>query len=151
MPQATDRAAELPRIGGPLDAVNESFHDDYARARTQAEQVGPIVVLLGDELTLVRGDDSDPEVRSVTPRGYHALKSIAHAPAAVFAILQGASSDRPGSATDRALARLATHLRAASDHLAEDVEDTGARQLCRELLDRALAFIGEVAQVGVSA
>lgn len=152
MPEATDGTAELPRIGGPLDAVNDAFHGDYGRARDRAAaHGGPVLVLLGDELTLWRGRGSEPEVQDVTPRSYHALKSIAHAPAAVFAILEGASSERPGSATDTALTRLAAHVRASSERLAEDVPDPAARQVCRELLDRLQTFIGEVSQVGVSA
>lgn len=145
-----DSEPALPHIGGPLDPINDAFHDDYAQARAQAERRAPVLVLLGDELTLVHGDPERPRaVLSVTPRVYHALKSIAHLPAGVFAILQRSMAE-PTRSTDVALARMLALVRAALLSLPDDVPGPEPQQLCRELLERAQTFIGEVMQVGVS-
>ena len=66
-----DRASDVedfPRLGGVLDPINEQFHEDYARARDQAELEGPVLVLLGDELTLLRENDRKPRVFAFSPR-----------------------------------------------------------------------------------
>jgi hypothetical protein len=123
-----------PRIGGPLDPINDAFHEDYARVRDASVLDQPVLVLLGDELTLVRAE-GERRVFVVTPRVYHALKSIAHLPVAVFAAVQ-----RNGDAV-RALARLEALTNAARERLVSDVPGAAAQAECLAVLDETAAFI----------
>lgn len=125
---------QIPRIGGPLDPINDAFHEDYARVRDASVLDEPVLVLLGDELTLVQAGGAT-RVFAVTPRIYHALKSIAHLPVAVFAAVQ-----RNGDAR-AALARLSELTRASLDALAHDVPAPEVQAECRALLDATATFL----------
>jgi hypothetical protein len=88
--------AELRRPGtdgrdaGPLeaalDAVNEEFHAAYDTAKSEAKRESPVLVLLADTLVVFRHG-----VRTelpYTPDAFVLLKSISHAPVALYAELQ---------------------------------------------------------------
>ncbi|CAN5732325.1 hypothetical protein BH11MYX1_BH11MYX1_14470 [soil metagenome] len=76
---------ELFVTDSPLDAVNEDFHTAYAATRDAALSDAPVVVVLGDVIVLVLGDDRR-EAR-VSPRRFHIIKSAAHGPVALYAAL----------------------------------------------------------------
>ncbi|HWB74921.1 MAG TPA: hypothetical protein VG755_08190 [Nannocystaceae bacterium] len=121
--------SQIPRIGGPLDGINDAFHDDYARVRDASVLADPVLVLLGDTLTLVQAGGAT-RTFDVTPRVYHALKSLAHLPVAVFAVMQrGGDARRLAALTDASFARLA-----------EDVGEPTCDE-CRALLEATRAFI----------
>ena len=122
--------SQIPRIGGPLDRINDAFHDGYACVREASVLAEPVLVLLGDTLTLAQSGGAT-RTFEVTPRLYHALKSIAHLPVAVFAVAQ-----RGGET-----ARLAALTDAALERLAQDVTDAETCEECRTLLDATRAFI----------
>ncbi len=125
----TDDAPESlqPHIGGALDPINDAFHDEYARARDGVGLEAPVLVLLGDELTLVR-DAQRRQTLAFTPRVFHALKSIAHLPVAVFAVLERAED------VGDALAELGRMVARAEGSLADDVPDAAAQRTCRTML-----------------
>ncbi len=131
----------IARVDGPLDAVNDAFHESYDRTRADAEEDGPILVVLADELVLVRGKT---EARfPVTPRAFHVIKSIAHAPIALWVLLQ-----RPDGRP--AVDALHASMRRSLDTLDADVEDPEAAASLRQLLELTLAAtrddLGRVAQ-----
>lgn len=72
-----------------LDRVNEAFHGSYEDQRKLAER-DPILVVLADDLVLFRGA-ARSRFRVTTPELTH-VKSVAHAPVALWLLLQ--RSDR---------------------------------------------------------
>ena len=73
-----------PSSDGGLEHANQTFHDIYGQARERKQrQPAPVLILLGDELILHRGEE-----RTVYPIGvplYHALKTVAHLAVALLA------------------------------------------------------------------
>ncbi len=130
---------DFPRLGGALDPINERFHADYARARDEAELEGPVLVLLGDELTLLRPSEAKPRVFPFSPRVFHVLKVISHVPVTAFTLARGGADVR------RALARFRKHVESVRETFADDVEDAQVREECRVVLDASAAFLGAVA------
>lgn len=123
-------SAGPPPIGGPLDDVNGAFHERYDDARTQAEVDAPVFVLCGDDLTVFhRGGERSV---AVTPRVFHALKSIAHAPIAAF-VAAGRASD--------GLRRLDGVVARALATLAADVPDDAVAAVARDVLEATRAFV----------
>jgi len=109
--QNKPRSGTPPRaeVGGPLDAINDEFHDTYAAARKEARQEVPVFVVLGDELIVFHRERR--VASSFAPNAFHVIKSVSHAPLAIFATferLDGAALDEP-----------------AREHLAEQRERLG--------------------------
>lgn len=94
------------RLGGPLDDVNDAFHAAYDADRAEAERE-PILVVLADDLVLFRGREQTRF--HVTTDELTAVKSVAHAPVALWLLLQ-----RPeGAERARGLAALRAHITAS--------------------------------------
>lgn len=124
-----------PPLGDALGPIDDTFHAGYADARDAAAQDGPVLVLLGDELTLVHGDPAGSSaVRNISPDLFHALKAIAHLPVALFVMLQ-----RGGS--PEALPRLRTWATQAMADV--DTLTTGEAD-ARAVLDGSCEFIDSV-------
>jgi hypothetical protein len=130
---------DFPRLGGVLDPINEQFHDDYALARDLAELDGPVLVLLGDELTLLRENDREPRVFTFSPRVFHVLKVISHVPVAAFTLA------RLGARAKGGVARLRKHTATMLDRLTDDVTNTDVQAECREVLVASATFLDELA------
>jgi hypothetical protein len=123
-----------PQVGGPLDEVNAAFHTAYDGAREEAEEDAALLVLLGDVLVVQRGEARHE--RPVTPPLYHALKSVSHAPAALFALLHPLGDGPLDSRTRERLAALGARTRAALGTLARDAAgDAEAQAAMRALLE----------------
>ena len=74
-----------------LDGVNDAFHDAYAAARRKHEAAAPVLVLLADELVIrCRGERRAHVVR---PPAFHAIKSVSHAPVALYAFARAGRDD----------------------------------------------------------
>lgn len=136
MPQPTT----TPTTGSPLDEVNASFHEGYDEARAQAELDAPVFVVLTDVLLAFRRGERTE--LPFTPRAFHVLKSVAHAPIGLFALLRpGAASARPARA---ALARLREHvassLASLDDDLAE-LDDAAVVRDARAVLEPLLVLL----------
>ncbi len=137
--------AKWARVGNALDAVNEAFHNDYDRVRGEAVARGPVFVVLADSLLLFRGEAR--EDWTITPPLFHVIKSVAHAPLAIYAILHSAGGTAIRGATRSRLAALRQHLTASLQSLPADVRREVADDL-RAVLDASLAFAERVDDAG---
>lgn len=106
-------ALPTPALHETLDAANQAFHDMYAAARAQLKHETPVLVLLLEELVLLRAGERS--TFPTAPALFHVLKSIAHVPVALFAVLcpneLPASPQAQGAQLER-LRELATSTRA---------------------------------------
>jgi hypothetical protein len=142
----SDQAPPWPPIGGPLDDVNDDFHRSYDAARAVAEDAAPVLIVLGDVLSLHRRGARDEVV--IAPRLFHALKSVCHAPLAVYAALYLAG-DRPlEPAATGALHRARDHVRAALAALTIDLADPEVLADARPLLASTLEFVERILGAG---
>ncbi|HET6585666.1 MAG TPA: hypothetical protein VFG69_19540 [Nannocystaceae bacterium] len=139
---ARSESEDFPRLGGALDPINEQFHADYARARDEAELAGPVLVLLGDELTLLRPDDERPRVFPFSPRVFHVLKVVSHVPVTAFTLARGDETARG------AVARLREHVAVVQAKLADDVGNPDVHTECRLVLDASATFLDALAAGG---
>ncbi len=71
-----------------LEDANRAFHDGYQATRRD-ETLAPLFVLIGDELTVVRGGRRS--VYAVIPQAFHTIKAVAHV--AIAATLGREASD----------------------------------------------------------
>lgn len=130
-------------VSPPLDAINDQFHDSYGESRHEARRKVPVFVVLGDELILFHRDERT--VWSFAPRSFHAIKSVAHAPLAIFAALE--PQTRPGdddlpqerlaaqrAQFARALERLDTDTEELSTHTRDDLRTV--LRSCSEFLEQ---------------
>src|SRR5262249_60151660 len=70
----------------PLVDLNHTFRAAYARARQETlARTGPVIVVEGDNLVLLR-QGKRTEVKFM-PERYHTLKTVAHVPLALYALL----------------------------------------------------------------
>lgn len=86
--QGAGRRAEdvVVASGSPaLDGVNEAFHQAYDDVRSRAELDAPVLVVLSDILIVVHGEAR--RELPITPPLFHVVKSVAHAPVALHALL----------------------------------------------------------------
>lgn len=126
---------EPPRVGGPLDGVNDGFHAAYDGAREEAKLDVPVFIVHGDVLFVVRRGER--RELALTPRNFHVIKSAAHAPVAIFAALH-----RSG---DHLVERLHASVVASLASLdAEPELDRETAQAIRDVLDTTLAFLTRV-------
>ena len=112
-----------------LDAVNATFHDAYGSARDDERRAVPVLVVLADTLTLRIGDrraaiDFSPEL-------FHVIKSVVHAPVAVYAAAIG-------SGLTPALLERVDSARAALATRQDEAEIVGR---LRHILDETRAFL----------
>ena len=128
---AAGAAPEWPRVGGPLDGVNERFHAAYDGARVEAALDAPVFVVHGDSLFVLR--HGKRRELSLTPRIFHVIKSAAHAPVAIFAAFH-----RSG---DHLVEALHAHVVASLAALdGERDADTETLEVLREVLEASKAF-----------
>lgn len=142
----SDQGPPWPPIGGPLDDINDDFHRSYDAARTAAEDAVPVLIQLADTLVLHRHDRRDEAV--IAPRSFHALKSVCHAPLAVYAALYLAGEDPLAPEAVGALHRASEHVRAALAALDADLADPDDLAVARPLLESTLAFIDRTLAAG---
>jgi len=132
-------ADQPPRVGGPLDGVNDGFHAAYDGAREEAKLDAPVFVVHADALFVLRRGQR--QELALTPRIFHVIKSAAHAPVAIFAALHRKGNHLIDALRADVVASLATLD-------AEREVDRETTQAIREVLDASLAFLDRV--VGAS-
>ncbi len=98
------RAPAPAHVGTALDGVNDAFHEGYGRARLDASDEVPFFVVLADELVLVRGDTRSSV--TFTPRLFHVVKSVAHAPLALYLAVLNDGPENARSLSKETLARV---------------------------------------------
>lgn len=133
-------APALPTVGGPLDGVNEGFHGAYDDARGSAEVDAPVFVVVADALVVFhRGDRRE---LPITPRLFHVIKSVAHAPVALFAAMhpsRGRALEASARTRIEALRRDATaSISSLAAENAPDERDAVADM--RSVLEATFAF-----------
>lgn len=112
--------SDIPPVGGPLDGVNEEFHQAYDDATGEAEDDVPVFVLVGDLLIVFQGK-TRREI-AVMPRLAHVIKSVAHAPVGAFSALQPLDEEPLDAPTRKRLEKLLVHTKAALSALDTDVD-----------------------------
>jgi len=125
-----------------LDEVNVEFHGAYEDGRKGAETQGVVLVFLGDALHVVDAG-SRAEV-AVTPKAFHMLKSIAHAPIAIYVMLSSHNGGALPKTVVKDLQRVHKTLAAAlaADAVAQANSHDSA--LARQVLTECLAFVEDV-------
>jgi hypothetical protein len=91
--RAKSTASERPSVERNLDRINEDFHAKYGQATAHAQYEFPVFVLLAESLVVFHARQR--QAFSFSPRAFHVIKSIAHAPVALFVAFQGASAPKP--------------------------------------------------------
>jgi hypothetical protein len=79
-----------PSIERNLDRINEEFHTQYGEATAHVQYEFPVFVLLAESLVVFHAGQR--QAFSFSPRAFHVIKSIAHAPVALFVAFQGPSA-----------------------------------------------------------
>ena len=139
---AAGTSSAQPLEADPMARLNGAFRSAYARARTETlERSGPIILASGDRLVLLH-DGSRVEGTTVH-RNYHDLKTIAHAPLAVYTLL--APFDEGPIDADRLeqLRKLSQLTSDARDAVNQIIEDKRVAKQQRRLLRKCLAFMDE--------
>ncbi len=129
------------------EQLNDEFHALYDGATAHAERHAPIIVLLADSLILFRGDQRSEH--RFTPARFHLLKTAAHAPVALYAIVSGLGrTDREPAEMSSALHRLAD----AIDRASVQIEGTSepADDDLRPLLLATRALVAEALSGSIS-
>jgi len=122
-----------PRVPNALEEVNSRFRENYDGARAEAKSDAPVFVVCGDVLTLFRGDARRD--RTFTPRIFHLMKSVAHAPIALFVALRGERAE------SRRTESLAERVRCSIEDLEGEEEiDESLLDVLRSVLVSTLTF-----------
>lgn len=130
-----------------LNDANREFHEGYGVARARANVAWPLLVLLGDDLVVLR-ERSEQRLPYV-PGTFHLLKAIAHAPVVLYTL----APRLPGA--DGHVARLEVDLQRARERLSE-LLDPVARVHAARVLEASEAFAsclraGSLDEAGVAA
>lgn len=135
-----------PRVDPSLDDVNVRFHAAYDEARRHAERSGPVLVVLADSLVVCRGDHRQ-EMRFTRPV-FHVIKSVAHAPLAIFALMHPRGT-RPMDGPTRDRLRVTRDvLKASLPRLANWELDPQALATLTGVVESSLAFVEGVIDRG---
>jgi len=131
-------APPLASTGGSLDQVNEGFHAVYGEARHAAKQDGPVFVVVADQLVVFR--DGKRTAYSFSPRAFHVIKSVAHAPVALYALFE---RPEPPDVTELNEAR--ARIASAQASAAKDAQELspGARRELGEVLEACAVLLNQ--------
>ncbi len=142
----TPPAPKLPEVGGPLDEVNTAFHDAYDEATGESLEAGPIFVVLADSLVVY--DHGERCEHPFTPRLFHVIKSIAHAPLGIYAALHRFVGQRLQAPVLAGMRGLKTKLEASLLALPSDIPEEAIRDDVSPLLRGSLAVVESVLGTG---
>jgi hypothetical protein len=121
--------------------VNDRFHESYDGAREEAKLDGPVFVVLADELVVFRRHER--RELAITPRIFHVIKSVAHAPVALYAALHRVDVGEPLPVVQRRAPLLALRERVKASLAAlREEKDADRRTLddMQAVLEATLAF-----------
>jgi hypothetical protein len=139
--QSSSRAAD------PFENLNAAFLQQHAEAREREwARHGPVILVEFDKLTLFNGDERK-SADGIPPR-YHRLKSVTHAPIAIYLLLESAADAPLDNRQRTQLQDMAARLEAVRPALvaADFSPDTLKRQSA--LLDQSAAFIANTLKTG---
>lgn len=134
-------APSRAEVGGPLDAVNDDFHDNYQVARTRARREVPVFVVLADDLVLFHDDRRI--AWSFSPRAFHVIKSVVHGPVALYAAFEREEGAQLDPMQAHRLSALREKVECAGARLDQDAAglDTQTRDDLRGVLDACLELL----------
>ncbi len=148
LPSATAGEPSPPSSQDPFPPLNLAFREAYADLRADVlARTTPVIIYSGDSLALLR--DGQRTTAVAAGQLYHDLKTVAHIPLALYALLLPEADHDLGVATrSRLLEYRALVLRArdssASGRLFSEVQ----RQRQLRLIDRSQAFMQQVSTAG---
>ena len=132
-------APERPSVERNLDGINEDFHAQYGEATAHVQYEFPVFVLLAESLVVFHAGQR--QAFSFSPRAFHVIKSVAHAPVALFVALERASAPEPAQ-LEEMRRRVESALALPLDE--ESLSSTARSDLrfvlhsCRDCIDAAL-------------
>ncbi|MGD9682173.1 MAG: hypothetical protein AB7W16_13390 [Candidatus Obscuribacterales bacterium] len=137
---AISSVAWLPaEASSSFSEVNEIFHGDYKKAKEELKgTLGPVIIVSGDTITLVRDGKEESEV-FIKDR-YTVLKEVSHITLGTFVILTNHTDRSLDEETAGRLKRFRDAIAGARSSLAE--RGLEGDQLARQerLIERTLAF-----------
>jgi hypothetical protein len=138
------------RAADPFEELNAAFRQQHAAARERewAARSGPVILVDFDKLTLFMGNDR--RTADVIPLDYHRLKSVAHAPFAIYLVLEGVGDGPLGEQQRERLKDLASRMETVRKALntAGLAPDVTERQ--RAILDRCETFVTGTLKAGAT-
>lgn len=143
-----DSEPQVPSVGGPLDGVNDAFHELYDAARSVAEREPPVIVVLADSLVLFR-DEQRSEL-PYTPQRFHVIKSVAHAPVALYSALLPVGEGALDATATSKVERLREHVAQSLAQLEDDGSQGELSADLRLVLEGSLARAERVLALGKS-
>jgi hypothetical protein len=125
-----------------LRSLDDQFHGAYARRRAAAARCAPVLVLLGDTLTLFDADRRSDY--SATARDTQLIKAAAHVPVGIFATLEDLAANE--AALDAATTRRLVDMRGAQVASREEASslDATARGDVEAVLNACDSFLDQV-------
>jgi hypothetical protein len=124
---------------GGLRSLDEQFHGAYAQRRAAAARCAPVLVLLGDTLTLFDADRRSEYL--ATARDMQIIKVAAHVPVGIFAVLQGLAARE--AALDALTTQRLSEMRSAmhASRGAASQLDAAARADVEAVLNASVSFL----------
>jgi len=142
------RSQEHNNSTDSLNDLNILFRAEYAEARqSQLADAGPVIIVRGDFLVLIRGENRDEGSR--VHANYHDLKAVSHGPLALFCIL-GDCLDKPLDPEHAAkLQGLAKSLAAVEGDLEAVFAEPEQRSRQARILQGCVELIDAVLKAGM--
>jgi hypothetical protein len=135
------------RAADPFEKLNEALREQHANAREREWALrGPVILVEFDKLTLLKGDDR--KTVEVLPLQYHRLKSIAHAPLAIYLTMEKEGDSPIGDQQLTRLKDIAARIEAVRAVLNDSDFRPDALIRQREILDRSTTFIANALKTG---
>ena len=135
-------SAAEPADADPLATVNAAFREQYAVERQQTlAQGGPILLLMGDTLTLLK--DGEREQADISPAEYRNLKAIDHAALGADLHLSGLTRREMTAADRERISRYRQQVQAVFDALDQYDFSTAGTDLQAQILTRTLAILDD--------
>lgn len=135
------------RADDPFESLNEAFRRQHALARDREwSRRGPVILVEFDKLTLINGDDR--KSAEVIPPLYNRLKTVAHAPLAVYLAVEKPENAPLDEGRRTQLKEIATRLQAVRGALEKAGFGPEVLPRQRDILDRSAGFIAEALRTG---
>ncbi len=126
-----------------IKRLNDAFRQAYAKTRDQVlQQSGPIILVQGHRLILINGDKRLEG--SIVNNAYHDLKTVAHTPLAIYALL---ALQKNGSLSDTVashLVELKKTITQVSREFVDRLDDAALETRQQILLESCIDFIDNV-------
>ncbi len=130
-----------PTTGSPLDAVNADFHASYDSVRHGVALADPVLVFIDHALVVV-WNQSERRI-AVTPRAFHLLKSIAHAPVGTYALLWPARDAPLAPHLQTQIQGLLARLQLGRQGTLGDIASSTVRDSAAQMMEACVGFLSQ--------